>query len=123
MKYMLLILSNSDAWQAVSEEEGGAIHNEYFSFTKEIVDSKEMVSGDPLQGIDTLTSVTVSDGKVVTTDGPFTETKEVLGGYYVVDVPDKARAVEIASRIPGAARGLDRIEVWPIMELGAEMQL
>ncbi len=59
-------------------------------------------------------------GKVTTTDGPFTETKEVLGGYYIVDVPDLDRATELAGQLPGARRGWDSIEVRPLMELPSD---
>ena len=75
------------------------------TFTQTIVDSKEFVSGDPLQGPETATTVQVKNGKRLTTDGPFAETKEALGGYYVVDVADLDRALELAAEIPGAAHG------------------
>jgi hypothetical protein len=117
MKYMLLIYSDPTAWAAVSEQEQGALMAEYYAFTKAIVDSKEHVAGDPLQGIETATTVRVRNGEVLATDGPFTETKEVLGGYYIVDVSDLDRATELAAQLPGARRGFDSIEVRPLMEL------
>src|ERR1044071_4179455 len=79
---------------------------EYGRFTAEILESGEFVAGDPLEGIDTATTVRVRDGKRSTTDGPFAETKEVLGGYYIVDVKDLDRAIELASQIPGARTGV-----------------
>src|SRR5207244_1351395 len=87
VKYMLLIYSDPKGWESVSEAEQGALMGEYYAFTKAIVDSKEHVAGDPLQGLETATTVRVRNGEVLATDGPFAETKEVLGGYYIVDVP------------------------------------
>lgn len=114
MKYMLLIYGDP-ATGPTDAAEGEKMMNDYGTFTQSIVDSGEMVAGDPLQDIDTATSVRVRDGKRSTTDGPFAETKEVLGGYYVVDVKNLDRALEVAAQIPGAAVGT--IEVRPIMEL------
>ena len=74
--------------------------SEYLAFTQRIAESGELIAGDPLQGIDTATAVRVRDGKTSSTDGPFAETKEVLGGYYLVDVPDLDRAIELAAQIP-----------------------
>ena len=120
MKYMLLIYSDPKGWESVSEPEQGALMGEYYAFTKAIVDSKEHVAGDPLQGLETATTVRVRNGEVLATDGPFAETKEVLGGYYIVDVPDLDRATELASQLPGVRRGLDSAEVRPLMELPAD---
>jgi len=112
MKYMLLIAGDPNA---VTDESDDAIFQEYMRFTQEIVDSGEMVSGDPLQGVETATTVRVRDGKRSTTDGPYAETKEVLGGYYVVDVKDLDRAIELAAKLPGARHGA--IEVRPVMDI------
>src|SRR5437763_6447648 len=117
MKYMLLIYSDPKGWASVSEAEQAALMGEYFAFTKAIVDSKERPAGDPLQGLETATTVRVRNGEVLATDGPFAETKEVLGGYYIVDVPDLDRAPELAAQLPGVRRGWDSIEVRPLMEL------
>jgi hypothetical protein len=89
---------------------------DYLTFTQEILDSKEMVSGERLQGNDTATSVRVRGARRSTTDGPFAETKEHLGGYYLVDVPDLDRAIELAAKIPAANHGV--VEVRPIFEMG-----
>src|SRR5436309_15277318 len=102
VKYMLLIYSDGQGYAAASEAEQGQLLGEYFAFTKAIVDSKEHVAGDPLQGIETATTVRVRDGEVLATDGPFAETREVLGGYYLVDVADIDRAIELAAQLPGA---------------------
>jgi hypothetical protein len=109
MKYMLLIYSDPTA-------EGPDLFPEYMTFTQEILDSGEMVAGDPLEGIDTATTVRVRDGKRTSTDGPFAETKEVLGGYYIVDVKDLDRALELAAKIPGARTG--SVEVRPVVNMG-----
>jgi hypothetical protein len=112
MKYLLLIYAPQTA-DATPDE---AMHREYMQFTQDIVESGEMLGGDALQSVDTATSVKVRDGKRSTTDGPFAETKEVLGGYYYVDVKDLDRAIELAGKIPGARQGT--IEVRPVLELG-----
>ena len=117
MKYMLLIYSDPTAWANIDAATQGAIGEEYGTFTQTIVDSKEFVTGDPLQGPETATTVQVKNGKRLSTDGPFAETKEALGGYYVVDVADLDRALELAAEIPATKRELSRIEVRPVMEL------
>lgn len=115
MKYMLLIYGDwSEAPIGGPEQE--AEMQAYFAFTEELVASGKMVAGDPLQGVDTATSVRVRDGKVQSTDGPFAETKEVLGGYYLVDADDLDDAIAWAAKIPGAAWGT--VEVRPIVEFG-----
>jgi hypothetical protein len=114
MKYMLLIYTDPTA--AVTPEEGETMHKEYFAFTQSIIDSKEMVSGEPLEGTDTSTVVRVRNGRTTTSDGPYTETKEVLGGYYVIDVKDLDRALELAAQIP-AARNCG-VEVRPVANFG-----
>jgi hypothetical protein len=80
------------------------------------LDSKEHVAGDPLHGNDSATTVRVNGGDRIVTDGPFVETKEWLSGYYIVDVADLDRALELAAQLPGAARGWDTIEVRPVMD-------
>lgn len=115
MRYMLLIYSNPTAWTSLSPEESERLFGEYVAFTDRIRESGEHVAGDPLQGLETATTVRVRDGKSATTDGPFAETKEVLGGYYIVDVPDLDRALELAAQIPDARTG--SIEVRPIQEM------
>jgi hypothetical protein len=120
VKYMLMIWSDPTPWATLPEADQGQIMTEYYAFTQSIIDSKEHVAGDPLQGVDTATTVRVRNGEVLATDGPFTETKEVLGGYYIVDVADLDRATELAAQLPGAKRGFDSIEVRPLMELPPE---
>ncbi len=117
---MLLIYSNPANWAALPEAERNGLMAEYGTFTKDIVDSGEFVSGDPLAGIETATTVKVRDGVSDATDGPFVESKEHLAGYYVVDVKDLDRALALAARIPDARFGA--VEVRPVLDMsGVEM--
>ncbi len=104
MKYVLLIHDDPNRTEDLTPE--------YMTFTQSILESGEMVGGDKLEGAETATSVRVRDGRTTTTDGPFVETKEVLGGYYIVDVKDLDRALELAAQIPSARHG--GVEVRPI---------
>jgi len=115
MKYMLLIATDPEQFGKLPATEQEGWHGEYFAFTKALVDSGEMVSGEALHGNDTATTVSVRDGETVATDGPFVDIKEVIGGYYVVDVPDLDRAIELAAMIPDARVG--GVEVRPIVEM------
>ena len=108
MRYMLLIYGNPEA------DYPPDLMDQYTKFTNAIQESGEMLAGDPLQGLDTATSVRVRNGETATTDGPFAETKEWLGGYYLVDCKDLDRAIELASQIPDARWGT--VEVRPVME-------
>jgi hypothetical protein len=110
MKYMLLIYDDPSSVPDAAMEK---VLAEYRAFTQEIVDSKEFVGGERLNGTDTATSVRVRAGKAATTDGPFAETKEQLGGFYLVDVSDLDRALELAARLPAARTGV--IEVRPLL--------
>ena len=115
MRYMLLIYSDPADNAAMTPEEGGRMMAGYFAFTQALAESGELLAGEPLQGLETATTVRVRGGVASTTDGPFAETKEVLGGYYLVECPDLDRALELAARIPHAAIG--SVEVRPIQEL------
>ena len=117
MRYMLLIYADPSADATMTEAEGGRMMADYFAFTQSLVESGELLAGDPLQGLETATTVRVRGGSTTTTDGPFAETKEVLGGYYLVECPDLDRALQLAARIPHAARG--SVEVRPIQEMPA----
>jgi hypothetical protein len=114
---MLLIYVDSERWAALPEAEKDGWMGEYFGVTQTLVDSGELVAGDPLEGIDTATTVTIVGGERLTTDGPFAETKETLGGYYIVDVADLDRALELAAMIPDARTG--KIEVRPLIDMSA----
>jgi hypothetical protein len=115
MRYLLLIYDRESDWAGFSEEERGKLFHEYMTFTDGIRKSGHYVSGNPLQPTATATTVRVRNGKTAATDGPFAETREQLGGYYLVDAKNLDEATEIASRIPGARMG--SIEVRPIMEI------
>jgi hypothetical protein len=120
MKYALLIYGSEETHSAaLSEEERAAMHEAYAAFTKDLQSSGAMTGGEPLQGTETATTVRVRNGETLTTDGPFAETKETLGGFYLVDVDTIDEAIEWAAKIPGALYG--SIEVRPLMELPAEL--
>ena len=114
MRYMLLIYSPESYWQTISEQERGKIYQEYLDFTASIKRSGHWLAGDPLERTAEATTVRVRDGKPLSTDGPFAETREQLGGYYLVDAKDLNEAIQIASKIPSARTG--GIEVRPVME-------
>ena len=115
MKYALLIYASEQDWASQSEEQAQAVNQEYMAFTKDIIDRGLMKGGEALQGTATATTVRVRDGETLSTDGPFAETKEQLGGFYVVEAKDLDEAVEIAARIPDVRGG--SIEVRPVMEI------
>jgi hypothetical protein len=113
MQYMLLIHSvgAADEYEKLSEDEQKAIFGEYVA----IQQSPGVKDGNQLQPADTATTVRVENGSTLTTDGPFVETKEALGGYYLLEADDLDAAIELASRIPAARMG-GAVEVRPIVE-------
>jgi hypothetical protein len=111
MQYLLMIYSEEKAWIGLSQAEQGAMMAAYVAFGKEFAGS--LRGGNPLQPVAAAKTVTVRDGKSLTTDGPFAETKEQLGGYYLVEAGSMDEATAIASKIPGAQYG--SVEVRPIM--------
>ena len=113
MQYMCLIYSSESAGPAPQTPEFGKMMEGYGAFTQEVRDKGVMKAGDPLQPISTATTVRVRDGATQTTDGPFAETKEQLGGYYILDCDNLDEAIEYAAKIPSAAFGA--IEVRPVM--------
>ena len=113
MKYLCLIYDNEQNWSQYTKNQGDAMMAEYGTFTEDIKKSGHMVGGEALQPTHTATTVRVRNGKVSTTDGPFAETKEQLGGYYLVEAKDLNDAIHLAARIPGAKTG--SIEVRPVM--------
>jgi len=115
MRYALLIYASEQDWATQTEEQSQAVNQEYMAFTKDIIDRGLMKGGEALQATATATTVRVRDGETLTTDGPFAETKEQLGGFYLVDCKDLDEAIEVAARIPDVRRG--SIEVRPIMEI------
>ena len=113
MQYMLLIYGDQDGWKSRTEEENGQLMQDYMQFTQELEQSGALVDGNALQPTDTSTTVRVRNDETLTTDGPFAETKEQLGGYYLVDVGSLDEALEWAAKIPGAWHG--SVEVRPVM--------
>lgn len=116
MRYILLINTNETAEANRSDEENEAVFGAYYAFTNEIRESGAYVTGEALQPTSTATTVRVRDGQTLTTDGPYAETKEQLGGFYLIEAADLDEAIAWAAKIPGAKHGA--IEVRPIMELG-----
>ncbi len=112
MKYMLLVYMNE---QAMSDEEREHCYVESAQLTQELNAKGQHLDASPLHPVATATSVRVRDGKRLVTDGPFAETREQLGGYYVVDAKDLDEAIDIAERIPPARFGT--IEIRPVMEI------
>jgi hypothetical protein len=113
MQYMLLIYDSEEAWAGLSQEEQGQLMSEYGTFTQAVKDAGAHVAGDALHGTSTATSIRVRDGERLVTDGPFAETKESLGGYYLIDVGTEEEAFDWAARIPSARLGT--IEVRPVV--------
>lgn len=115
MKYMLLIYSaprSEPPTQADIDQEMG----DYWAYEKAVAEAGVRLGSDALQGVETATTVGVDDdGTRTVTDGPFAETREVLGGYYLLDVPDLDAALDWAARCPGSWRG-NRVEVRPVQE-------
>jgi hypothetical protein len=116
MQYLLLIYRNEAEQAKMDAAAGQQMRSDYGAFTQSIIQSGNFKAGDALQPTSTATTVRVRDGKTLTTDGPFAETREQLGGYYLVEAKDLDTALEIAARIPGAKVG--SIEVRPIMVYG-----
>ena len=114
MKYMLLILDSEREWATLSERQVGEIMGEYRRFTEEIVSSGHFLGGSQLQPTSAATSVRVRNGRRLVTDGPFAETHEQLGGYYVIEARDLDEAISIAARVPSARLGT--VEVRPVVE-------
>jgi hypothetical protein len=115
VKYILLIYSKETDWTGLSQKEKGEMYQQYTSFTDSIKKSGHYIAGDGLEPTATATTVRVRNGKPVTTDGPFAETREQLGGYYMVEAKDLDEAADIATRIPGASYG--SVEVRPVMQM------
>ncbi|MDQ4090293.1 MAG: YciI family protein [Actinomycetota bacterium] len=111
MKYALLIYDTPSAWDGLSDQETNAIMGEYFAVTR----APGVVGGEQLHPVETATTVRVKDGDALTTDGPFADTKEFLGGFYLLEADDLDAAIEIASRIPAARMG-GSVEIRPVVE-------
>ena len=114
MRYLCLIYDEEKKINAMSKADADAFMGEYFSFTDGIQKSGHYLAGEALQPTSTATTVRVRNGKVSTTDGPFAETKEQLGGYYLINAKDLNDAIQVASKIPSAKLGT--IEIRPVVE-------
>lgn len=112
MKYMLLIYMAENAMNPTEREQ---CYGDSMKLTKELDAAGQFLGASPLQPVATATSVRIREGRRLVTDGPFAETREQLGGYFLIDVPDLDAALSVAARIPGAKRGV--VEVRPIIEL------
>lgn len=112
MQYLLLIYTPTDA------EPDPAMHPVWMDYTRQLQESGAMVAGDALQGLDTAQTVRVRDGETLVTDGPFAETREMLAGYYLIDVPDLDAALGWAAKIPSV--GFGSVEVRPVMVFDRE---
>lgn len=114
MKYLLLIYHDEPTWQALTEAERVEIYAEYRKLRENLLSTGQFITGSQLQPIATATTVRVREGKELVTDGPFAETHEQLGGYFLVDAKDLDEATRIAAQIPSARTG--SIEVRPLVE-------
>jgi hypothetical protein len=113
MKYLCLIYSDQSQWASLPKAEWEKVMGDYVGFTKDIRESGHYIGGNALEPTMAATTVRVRNGKTSTTDGPFAETKEQLGGYYLIEARDLNDAIQVAARIPGAQYGC--IEVRPVM--------
>ncbi len=111
MKYALLIYDVPSAWEGLSGQESNAIMGEYLA----VAQAPGVIGGEQLHPVETATTVRVKDGDTLTTDGPFADTKEFLGGFYLLEADDLDAAIEVASRIPAARMG-GSVEIRPVVE-------
>ena len=114
MRYLCLIYDNEQQWATMPKKQSDDLMCEYGSFTEGLKQSGKYIAGEALKPTQTATTLRVRNGKISTTDGPFAETKEQLGGFYMIDAKDLNDAIQVASKIPSAKLG--SIEIRPIME-------
>jgi hypothetical protein len=117
MRYLLAIYENEGNWASMSEAEQGEAFGEYMALSAELDAAGKKIAAEPLQPISTASTVRVRDGKTVVTDGPFAETREQLGGFYLIEAESLDEALAVAARIPGARTGC--VEVRPILPVPA----
>lgn len=115
MKYLLMIYTSEANDAGATQEQQMAVMAEYNLFTRQLNEHKAYLGGEALMPTSMATTVRIRDGKRAITDGPFAETKEQLGGYYLIEAPDLNGAIEAASMCPGAKYGT--VELRPIMEM------
>jgi hypothetical protein len=111
MKYALLVYSQPGSYEALPEDERTKVAGEYFA----VSDTPGMVGGAQLQAVSTATTIRVDDGHTLTTDGPFADTKEVFGGFYMLEADGLDRAIEVAAKIPATWMG-GSVEIRPVVE-------
>jgi len=116
MKYAMLIYTDQEKESKATEAEQQAVMGAYYGFTNEVREKRLYVAGEALHPTTSATTVRVRDGKTLTTDGPFAETKEQLGGFYLLDCTNLDEAIEYAAKIPGASHG--SVEIRPIVIFG-----
>jgi len=114
MQYLLLIYGDEDGWESLSDDEQEAAIGEYRSLRRDLTAQDKYGGSNELHGVDTATTIQVRNGDTLVTDGPFAETKEHVGGYFLVDAESLDEAIEWASRIPAARRG--SVEIRPVVE-------
>jgi hypothetical protein len=117
---MLLIYAHESRWQNLSDEERGRTMQSYREFTEELRSAGAMVAGDRLQPTANATTVRVRDGEQLVTDGPFAETKEQLGGYYLIEADSLDEAIQWAAKLPGSHHG--SVEIRAIAQVPAEVR-
>jgi hypothetical protein len=117
MRYLCLIYDEEAVLDAMPKEEGEAFMNEYFAFTDGIRASGQYVAGEALQPVATATTVRIRNGNLSTTDGPFAETKEQFGGFYLIEARDLNEAIQVAAKIPSARTG--SVEIRPVVDFMA----
>lgn len=115
MKYALLIYGDESEAPGPDSAEAAEVMKSYFEFTNSINEQGINRGGEALQSVQTATCVKVRDGQTLTTDGPYAETKEQLGGFYLIEVDDLDAALEVAARLPGSHHGT--VEVRPVWEV------
>ena len=113
MQYMLLIYGEEGKWASLSPERVSEVMASYFAYTEELAKAGKFKAGDELQPVETAKTVSLETGKRQVIDGPFADTKEALGGYYLIEADSMDEALEWAAKCPGAHFG--RIEVRPIV--------
>ncbi|HUR95138.1 MAG TPA: YciI family protein [Gemmatimonadales bacterium] len=118
MKYLCLIYDDERKVGAMSQAESDKFMGEYFAFTEDIRKSGHMVHGEALQPVETATTIRVRNGKLSTTDGPFAETKEQLGGFYLIEAKDLNEALQVAAKIPSVRIG--SVEVRPVVDFSQQ---
>ena len=118
MRYVCLIYENEAETAKIMQTEGDKVMGEYFTFTDDIKKSGHYKAGEALQPVTSATTLRLRAGKLQTTDGPFAETKEQLGGFYLIDAKDLNEAIQIASRIPATRLGC--VEVRPVVDFSQQ---